>query len=85
MITRTTTVDIKPTPREIANEIWEMSSGEQADLILALSHIYDKKTPNVLMQISYINDVINEELTWEEKTKIIHLFESIVEYFKESD
>ena len=41
MITRTTTVDIKPTPREIANEIWEMSSGEQADLILALSHIYD--------------------------------------------
>ena len=85
MITRTTTLDIKPTSREIANEIWNMNCDEQADLILALSQIYDKKTSDVLMQISYINDAFNEELTWEEKTKIIYLFESIVEYFKESD
>ena len=85
MITRNIEVNITPTSREIADAIWRMSSGGQADLILALSQIYDKKMPNVLMQISYINDVFNEELTWEEKTKIIHLFESIVEYLKESD
>ena len=85
MITRNVEINIVPTSREIADAIWNMSSGGQADLILALSQIYDKKTSDVLMQISYINDVLNEELTWEEKTKIIHLFESIVEYLKESD
>ena len=70
MITRNMEVNITPTSREIADVIWNMSSGEQADLMLALSQIYDNKTSNVLMQLSYINDVFNEELSWEEKTKI---------------
>lgn len=85
MITRNVEVNIVPTSREIADAIWNMSSGGQADLMLALSQIYDSKTSDVLMQLSCINDVIDEELTWEEKLKIIYLFESIVEYLKESD
>lgn len=62
-----------------------MSSGGQADLMLALSQIYDSKTSDVLMQLSYINDFINEELYWEEKQKIIDLFERIVEYLKDGE
>ena len=85
MITRNVEVNIVPTSREIADAIWNMSSVEQVDLMLALSQIYDRKTSDVLMQLSYINDVINEELTWEEKQKIIHLFESIVEYLKDGE
>ena len=85
MITRNVEVNITPTSREIADAIWNMSNVGQADLMLALSQICDSKTSDVLMQLSYINDVINEELTWEEKQKIIHLFESIVEYLKDGE
>lgn len=85
MITRNVKVNITPTSREIADAIWNMSSGGQTDLMFALSQIYDNKTSDVLRQLSYINDVINEELYEEEKQKIIDLFERIVEYLKESD
>ena len=85
MITRNVEVNIVPTSREIADAIWNMNDVEQADLMLALSQIYDSKTSEVLMQLSCINDVIDEELTWEEKLKIIYLFESIVEYLKDGE
>ena len=85
MICRKLPISITPTPQEIAYEIWHMCSDEQVNMLLALSEIYDKQNFDFLMQLSYINDEINEELLWEEKTKIIHMFESILEYLKESD
>ena len=83
MICRKVPVSITPTPQELAYEVWHMCSGRQADMLLALSLIYDEHTSDFLMQLSYINDEINEELTQEDKTKIIHMFESILEYLKE--
>lgn len=85
MITRTINVDVKPTSREIADEIWDMVHTEQADLILALSQKYDNNTAIFLLQLSYANDVLNQELNSSEKTKIIHMFESILEYLKEDE
>lgn len=85
MIIRTITADVKPTSREIANEIWDMEDTEQADLILALSQIYDNNTTNFLMQFLNVNEVFNQELAIQEKTKIIHMFESILEYLKEDE
>lgn len=85
MICRKIPVSITPTPTELAYEIWHMCSDGQADMLLALSQIYNEKTSDFLMQLSYINDEINEELTMEDKTKIIHMFESILEYLKESE
>lgn len=82
-INRLVPVDIEPTPQEIAKEIWLMYDTEQVDMLLALSRIYDEHTSDFLMQLSYIESVINKELTQEEKTKIIHMFESILEYLKE--
>lgn len=85
MICRKVPITISPTPQELAYEIWHMCSDGQADMLLALSQIYNEKTSDFLMQLSYINDEINEELTMEDKTKIIHMFESILEYLKESE
>lgn len=85
MITKKVEVNITPTSREIADVIWSMDNVEQADLMLALSQIYDSKTSDVLMQLSFINDFIDKELYWEEKQKIIDLFEHIVEYLKDGD
>lgn len=85
MICRKVPITITPTPTELAHEIWHMPCDRQADMLLALSEIYDKQNFDFLMQLSYINDEINEELTQEEKTKIIHMFESILEYLKEDE
>ena len=62
-----------------------MEDTEQADLILALSQIYDNNTTNFLMQFLNVNEVFNQELAIQEKTKIIHMFESILEYLKEDE
>lgn len=83
MICRKIPVSITPTPQEIAKEIWLMYDTEQVDMLLALSEIYDKQNFDFLMQLSYIESVISKELTQEEKTKIIHMFESVLEYLKE--
>lgn len=85
MICRKVPITITPTPQELAYEIWHMRCDEQADMLLALSQIYNEKTSDFLMQLSYINDEINEEFFWEDKTKIIHMFESILEYLKEDE
>ena len=85
IITRNVEANISLTPIEIAYTIWNMTNDEQADLMLALSQIYDSKTSDVLMQLSFINDFINKELNWKEKQKIIDLFERIVEYLKDGD
>lgn len=85
MIHRKIPVSITPTPTELAYEIWHTSSDVQTDILLALSEIYDKQNFDFLMQLTYINDEINEELTQEDKTKIIHMFESILEYLKEDE
>ena len=85
MICRKIPVSITPTPQELAYEIWHMTCDRQADMLLALSEIWDKKTSDFLLQLSYINDEINEEFLWEDKTKIIHMLESILEYLKEDE
>lgn len=85
MICRKVPITISPTPQELAHEIWHMPCDRQADMLLALSQIYNEKTSDFLLQLSYINDEINEEFFWEDKTKIIHMFESILEYLKESE
>ena len=83
IINRLVPFDIESTPQEIAKEIWFMYDTEQVDMLLALSRLYDEHTFDFLMQLSYIENVINKELTREEKAKIIHMFESILEYLKE--
>lgn len=85
MICRKIPVSVSPTPTELAYEIWNMCSNTQADMFLVLSEIYDKHNSDFLAQLSYINDDINEELTIEEKTKIIHMFESVLECLKGED
>ena len=84
-INRLVPVDIEPTPQEIAKEIWLMYDTEQVDMLLALSRIYDEHTFDFLMQLTYIESVINKELTQEEKIKIILMFESILECLKEDE
>ena len=82
MITRTTTIDVRLTPREVESEIWEMYSPQQADLILAMTQRYKNQTGDVLYQLKSISDEVLDLLSKEERSDAIHLFEEIVDYLK---
>ena len=85
MIQRTETVNIKPTSREIEQEIWNMDSTEQVDLLLAMSQRYKKETGNVLFQVYVVSEDLKEILDAEERRDVIRLFEQIVVYLKEDE
>lgn len=83
MITRTQTIEIKPDSREIESEIWDMDCVEQSDLILALSQRYKNEYVPFLKQLTYVRDELDADLNDEEKDRVIDMFETILEYFKE--
>lgn len=82
MIQRTETISIKPTSREIEQEIWNMDSTEQVDLLLAMSQRYKRETGNVLFQAYAVSEDFYVMLSTEERRDVIRLLEQIVEYFK---
>ena len=82
MITREIKASIQPTSREIENEIWEMDTTKQTDLILAMGQRYKRQCADVCMQLEYLKDEVNELLTEKEKMDVIQLFEQIVDYIK---
>lgn len=85
LVKREATVNVKLTPREIENEIWEMDSTEQVDLILAMAQRYKRDCGNICMQLQYIEDDFHELLTKEEQKVAIRVFESILDYLKGGD
>ena len=82
MIQRTEVINVELTPREIELEIWNMDSGQQADLLLAMSQRYKSDEYHFLMQLLYIKDDFNSLLSTKEKENVIKMFEDILEYIK---
>ncbi len=81
---RTVNVEVKPTPREIADEIWKFDAIEQADLILALAQKYKNETGKFCLQLEYVKDELAERLTSEEILDALCFFTQVTEYVKEA-
>ena len=80
MIERHFTEKIKPTPREVESELWEMNTIEQVDFLLAMIQRFDRKFGNVCMQLEYLKDEKDRVLTDLEKRYLKDRLEIILEY-----
>lgn len=77
MIRRTKEIIIAPTPSEIENEIWEMDTVEQTDLLVAMSRRY-KGNYDWLMQLAYLGDDFNNLVDEDDKKRVIEMLEQIL-------
>lgn len=75
-------VDLHIMPRELEEELWGMDSVEQTDLLLAMSQRYRRESYKVLMQMQNIHDEVFAGLNDEERSDVVRLFETILEYLK---
>lgn len=75
-------VDFHIMPRELEEELWGMGSVEQTDLLLAMSQRYKRESYKVLMQLQNIHDEFVEGLNDEERSDVVRLFETILEYLR---
>lgn len=74
-------VDIKLTPREVAECIFDMDAGEQVELLNILS--FQQNYGKFRMQLQFIRDEIKENCGSNEKARIAYLIDKFSEYFCE--
>jgi len=80
MIERHFTEKIKPTPREVESELWEMNTIEQVDFLLAMIQRFDREFGNVCIQLENLKDEKDRVLTDLEKRYLKDRLETILEY-----
>lgn len=85
MIYRTTEIAVNPTPKEIADEIYDMTSLEQVSLMLHISRRFDFKNKDLSVQLNSLAEEFNDVLIDEERDNIIAFFENLTETLKEAD
>ncbi len=74
-------LNIELSPREIADEIWDMASNEQASLLNNLADIYQANFPNFCMQLEYAYQDLKDDYGEAEQKKVVRMLETMVEYF----
>jgi hypothetical protein len=74
-------VDIKLTPRDVAECIFDMDAGEQAEMLNILS--FQQNYGRFCMQLQFIRDEIKENYGSNEKARIADMIERFSEYFCE--
>ena len=74
-------LNIELSPREVADEIWNMASDEQASLLNNLADIYEAYFPNFSMQLEYVYGEFENDYGEAEKKKVVRMLETMVEYF----
>lgn len=73
-------LNIELSPREVADEIWDMASDEQASLLNNLADIYEADVPHFCMQLEYVYQELKDDYG-EVEQKIVRMLEKMVEYF----
>ena len=81
MTTRQVEVNIRLTAREIENEIWEMDSTNQAQLLSYMAHRLADEFPSVVLQMQAVKDDIDDLFTEVDKEQVKTLIEKLSEYF----
>ena len=74
-------LNIELSPREVADEIWDMTSDEQASLLNNLADIYEADFPNFCMQLEYVYGEFENDYGETEQKKVVRMLETMVEYF----
>ena len=78
-------LDIELSPREVANEIWDMSSNEQASLLCNLADIYQANFADFCMQLEYVCTDLKRDCNEAERKLIIDMIKKIHEYVAVSE
>ena len=73
-------LDIELSPREVANEIWDMCSIEQASLLCNLADIYQANYADFCMQLEYICADLEKDYNEAERELIIDMIKELQEY-----
>lgn len=74
-------LNIELSPREVADEIWDMTSDEQASLLNNLADIYEAYFPDFCMQLEYVYGEFENDYSEAEKEKVVSMLKKMVEYF----
>lgn len=74
-------LNIELSPREVADEIWNMASDEQASLLNDLADIYESYFPNFCMQLEYVYGEFENDYSEAEQEKVVRMLKKMVEYF----
>ena len=70
-------------PTELANEIWELDSEEQAELINRISDIFEANPYNFNMQLEFVREVYEKKYTTEEIRKNKRMIDKVSEYLND--
>ena len=74
-------LNIELSPREVADEIWDMTSDEQASLLNNLADIYESYFSNFCMQLEHVYGEFENDYSEVEQKKVVRMLETMVEYF----
>ena len=74
-------LNIELSPREVADEIWDMTGIEQASLLNNLADIYEADFPHFCMQLEYVYGEFENDYGKAEQEKVVRMLETMVEYF----
>lgn len=74
-------LNIELSPREVADEIWDMASDEHASLLNNLADIYQADFPNFCMQLEYVYQEFKNDYGEAEQKKVVEMLKTMVEYF----
>lgn len=74
-------LNIELSPREIADEIWDMTSVDQASLLNNLADIYQADFPHFCLQLGWVSGEFEDDYSEAEKEKVVRMLKTMVEYF----
>lgn len=75
-------VEFKPSGEEMANELWQMDCGQQADFLYEVARILKFNSSLFLTQLQYVADEINNGADIYNKASIVRMLEKVLEYVK---
>lgn len=74
-------LNIELSPREVADEIWDMASDEQASLLNNLADIYQSAFPNFCRQLEFVYQEFEDDYSEAEQEKVVRMLKTMVEHF----
>lgn len=74
-------LNIELSPREVADEIWDMGSDEQASLLNNLADIYQADFLHFCLQLEGVCGEFENDYGETEQKKVVRMLKTMVEYF----
>ena len=78
-------INIEFTPKEVVNEMWDMASFEQAELMLHIADLWCADPYHFSMQLEFIRNEFENDYSADEILKIKNLIGKLVDFFADDD